>query len=91
MEEPRRKWRISVRAALLLVLGLCVSFALIRAAFISSNHFVAVAGVVLVGGTLGALVGILTGREPMEGFAWGLVFVIALGAIALLGLPMIQY
>ena len=91
MDEPRPKWRITIGALLVVMLGVCVGFALIRASLVGWDEFVLVAVVVLVGGTLAALIGILSGRKPVEGLVWGLLLVITVGAVVWFALPGFQY
>lgn len=75
MDKPRPKWRISLRAALLAMLGLGAGIGLIRGALVSGNPGLLFPGALFLAGTGGALVAIAIGHHPIYGIMWALFIV----------------
>jgi hypothetical protein len=88
----RCKWRISLKAALAAMLGVCVGLAVMRA--LGDDPAGVMFGFIIVACSLGALVTHGLGRDAIEGIVWAVGFVLVLllvAGLALMLMPAVGY
>ena len=86
MDEPRSKWRISVRTALGVTAGICALAAMIRSALLLNSGMLLIVSIAAAVAMVAASVSGLRKRNPLKAAALSLV-----GAVAFVVLWILAY